>query len=135
MFAFLDWSLLATFSGAVGLTVLIVQLLKLPLDKVWKIPTRYLVFSVCFAIMLVAQYFIGDGLTLKIIVMSVFNAIVGTLAAMALYEQVIEMPEREKIYATYQYMLTGNTGAEGGSESRDREPETPSQDDEEDEGE
>ena len=107
MFAFLDWTLLATFTGAVALTVFIVQLLKLPMDKVWKIPTRFLVFFVCFAIMLAAQYFIGNSMSLSIIVMTLFNAVLGTLAAMALYEVVIALPEEKKLSAIYNYMQTG----------------------------
>ena len=35
-----SWEQLATIAGATLATLLIVQLLKLPLDKVWKIPTR-----------------------------------------------------------------------------------------------
>lgn len=107
--AFLDWSVLGTFSGAVGLTVIIVQLLKLPLDHVWKIPTRYLVYVVCLAIMLLAQYFVGNQLSLQIIAITALNAVLGTLTAMALYEQIIALPEQKKLLSTYQYMLTGQT--------------------------
>ena len=46
--AFFDWETLGTFAGAVAVTVFIVQLLKLPLDKVWKVPTR----AVCYMIAL-----------------------------------------------------------------------------------
>lgn len=110
VFAFLNWEILATFTGAVGLTVIIVQMLKLPIDKVWKIPTRYLVYVVCLVIMLLAQYFIGKDMSLETIVITVINAILGTLAAMALYEQIIELPEQKKFAATYGYLLTGQTG-------------------------
>ena len=34
------WEYLATIAGATAATLLIVQQLKLPLDKLWKIPTR-----------------------------------------------------------------------------------------------
>ena len=48
-----SWEQLATIAGAALATMLIVQLLKLPLDKVWKIPTRIIVFLiaavVCFS--------------------------------------------------------------------------------------
>ena len=41
-----SWEQLATIAGAALATMLIVQLLKLPLDKVWKIPTRIIVFRI-----------------------------------------------------------------------------------------
>ena len=40
------WESLATLAGATMATVLIVELLKLPLDKVWKISTRVLVYFI-----------------------------------------------------------------------------------------
>lgn len=108
--AFLSWDILATFSGAVGLTVIIVQLLKLPIDKVWKIPTRYLVYAVCFTIMLAAQFFIGSAMSLQTVAVTAINAVLGTLTAMSLYEQIIELPEQKKLAAAYQYITTGETG-------------------------
>lgn len=110
MFSFLDWSILATFSGAVGLTVIIVQMLKLPLDRVWKIPTRYLVYLVCLAVMLLAQVFIGKTLTLEIVCITAINAVLGALTAMSLYEQIIDLPEKKKLLAAYQYMASGTLG-------------------------
>ena len=111
-FAFLNWETLVTFSGAVGLTVVIVQLLKLPLDKVWKIPTRYLVYVICFGIMLAAQYFTAKVITIEIVAATVINAFVGTLTAMSFYERVIELPEYEKLNAAYKYMTTGELPGE-----------------------
>lgn len=106
--AFLNWDTLATFSGAVGLTVIVVQLLKLPLDKVWKIPTRYIVYVVCLAIMLLAQYFTAHALSLEVVAITAINAFVGTLTAMALYERAIELPEWEKLNTAIDYMHTGD---------------------------
>ncbi len=111
-FTFLNWETLATFSGAVGLTVVIVQMLKLPLDKVWKIPTRYLVYLICFTIMLVAQFFISHTLTFETVAMTAINAFVGTLTSMSFYDRVIEMPEWEKLNAAYKYMTTGELPSE-----------------------
>lgn len=111
-FAFLSWDTLATFTGAVGLTVVIVQLLKLPLDKVWKIPTRYLVYVICFAIMLAAQYFTAKVITVEILAATAINAFVGALTAMSFYERVIELPEFEKLNAAYRYMTTGEMPGE-----------------------
>ena len=52
-----SWEQLATIAGAALATMLIVQLLKLPLDKVWKIPTRIIVFLIAAAVMLLATLF------------------------------------------------------------------------------
>ena len=54
-----SWDQLATISGAALATLLIVQLLKLPLDKVWKIPTRIVVFFIAF--MVVTNKYINAG--------------------------------------------------------------------------
>ncbi|MEG1932673.1 MAG: hypothetical protein RSC06_15990 [Clostridia bacterium] len=116
-FAFLGWETLATFTGAVGLTVVIVQLLKLPIDKVWKIPTRYLVYVICFAIMLAAQYFTAKVITVEILAATAINAFVGALTAMSFYERVVELPEFEKLNAAYKYMTTGEMPSEADADA------------------
>ena len=52
------WEQLATIGGAALATLLIVQLLKLPLDKIWKIPTRIVVFFISLVVLLLATYFL-----------------------------------------------------------------------------
>lgn len=121
---FLSWRLLGIFCGAVGLTVIIVQLIKLPLDKVLKVPTRYLVYTVCFLIMLAAQLFTGVGLSIGMIAVTAVNAALGTLTAMALHERAIEMPEWEKLNAAYEYL---HNEAEGASTCEEDEPEEENQ--------
>ena len=79
------WDQLATIAGAAMATMLIVQLLKLPLDKVWKIPTRIIVFLISFVIMLLATYF-TQGLTVSNALLTVFNAVIAALTAMGGYE-------------------------------------------------
>jgi hypothetical protein len=80
-----SWLYLATVAGATAATLLIVQYLKVPLDTVWKIPTRLLVYFIALAIMLVAQYFV-DGLTVEKAALAVVNAFVVALAAYGSYE-------------------------------------------------
>ena len=46
-----SWEQLATIAGATLATLLIVQLLKLPLDKVWKIPTRILAYFIALIVL------------------------------------------------------------------------------------
>lgn len=79
------WQQLATIAGCAMMTMLIVQLLKLPLDKVWKIPTRIVVFFISLCIMLLATYF-TQGLTGSNALLTVFNAVISALTAMGGYE-------------------------------------------------
>ena len=79
------WEQLATISGAALATMLIVQLLKLPLDKVWKIPTRIIVFLIAAIVMLLATYF-TQGLTWNTALLTILNAVIAALTAMGAYE-------------------------------------------------
>lgn len=79
------WEQLATIAGATLATVLIVQLLKLPLDKVWKIPTRIIVYFIALIVMLAATYF-THGLTWSTVGLTILNAVIVALAAMGTYE-------------------------------------------------
>ena len=79
------WAQLATIAGATVATLLIVQLLKLPIDKVWKIPTRIIVYVISLVILLLAQVF-TDGLTVSTGLLTVFNAVIVALAAMGAFE-------------------------------------------------
>lgn len=79
------WDQIATIPGAIAATLLIVQFLKLPLDKVWKIPTRYLVLLIAFLLLAGAQAMV-QGLTWPDVPLVVINAFVVALAAMGAYE-------------------------------------------------
>ena len=79
------WEQLATIGGAALATMLIVQLLKLPLDKVWKIPTRIIVFVIAFAVLILATYF-TQGLSWNTALLTVINAVIVALTAMGGYE-------------------------------------------------
>ena len=80
-----SWEQLATISGAALATMLIVQLLKLPLDRVWKIPTRIIVFLIAAIVMLLATYF-TKGLSADTAILTILNAIIAALTAMGGYE-------------------------------------------------
>lgn len=80
-----SWEQLATIAGATLATLLVVQLLKLPLDKVWKIPTRIVVYVIALGIMLLAMYF-TQGLTWNTGILAAVNAVIVALAAMGSYE-------------------------------------------------
>ena len=80
-----SWEQLATIAGATVATLLIVQLLKLPLDRVWKIPTRIVVFVIAAVILLLSEQF-TKGLTPEGALLTVINAVIVALAAMGSYE-------------------------------------------------
>ena len=62
-----------------------VQLLKLPIDKVWKIPTRIIAYLIALVIMILATYF-TTGLTWNNAILAAVNAVIVALAAMGSYE-------------------------------------------------
>ena len=79
------WQYIATIAGATAATLRIVQLLKLPLDKIWKIPTRVWVYIIALALMLAATTF-TSGLDLQTGLLTAVNAVIVALAAMGAYE-------------------------------------------------
>ena len=93
-----SWEQLATISGAALATMLIVQLLKLPLDKVWKIPTRIIVFLIAAVVMLLATYF-TQGLTWNTALLTLLNAVIAALTAMGGYELTFKKIEERKAKA------------------------------------
>ena len=80
------WAYLATIAGATAATLLIVQFLKLPLDKAFgHIPTRMVAYIIALVLMLVATAF-TTGLTAENALLAAVNAFVVALAAMGSYE-------------------------------------------------
>ena len=90
------WAQLATIGGAAMATLLIVQLLKLPLDKVWKIPTRIIVFVIAFIVLILATYF-TQGLSWNTALLTVINAVIVALTAMGAYELTFAKLEKLQI--------------------------------------
>ena len=80
-----SWEYLATITGATVGTLMIVQLLKLPLDRVWKIPTRILVYVIALILLLLATGF-TMGLDWNSGLLTAINAAIVALAAMGTYE-------------------------------------------------
>lgn len=80
------WAQLATIAGATAATLLIVQFLKLPVDKVFgKVPTRIVAYVIALALMLVATAF-TTGITTQDALLAAVNAFIVALAAMGSYE-------------------------------------------------
>ena len=46
------WAYLASIAGTAAFALLFVQFFKVPLDRIWKIPTRVFVYIICLATML-----------------------------------------------------------------------------------
>ena len=86
------WEQLATIAGATLATLLIVQLLKLPLDKVWKIPTRIIAYVIALAVMILATHF-TMGLKWSNVGLAAINAVIVALAAMGAYEMTFKKIE------------------------------------------
>jgi hypothetical protein len=80
------WKALGTIAGCTAFALLFVQLIKAPLDKVWHIPTRLVVYVVCLIVMLLSATFGEGGLTVQTGLLSAVNAVIPTLAAMGAYE-------------------------------------------------
>lgn len=79
------WEYLASIAGATALTLLIVQFLKFPLDRVWMIPTRLFVYFIALLILIVATAF-TTGLTLQNALMAFVNAFLVALTSYGAYE-------------------------------------------------
>lgn len=103
--SFFSWTGLATFSGAVAAVVFIVQFLKLPLDKLKRIPTRAVVYLVSLAVLLLAQFFTEQGFSLEGVALAALNSVLVALSAMALYEQAVAEPEAIKMETAIDEMV------------------------------
>ncbi len=92
---FLTWEFLGTMAGVVMATTLITQFLKMPLDKVWKIPTRFIVFLIAlillFAVDLVTGTFRPDRSILLVL-----NAVVVSMASLGTYETTFKKLENKQ---------------------------------------
>ena len=84
---------LGSFVGVVAVVLLIVQFLKLKVDKVWKIPTRFIVWLIALVV-LVAVESLTSTLTPDKFFLLALNSIVVTLSTMGAYEVTIKKLEK-----------------------------------------
>lgn len=89
------WQYLATILGATAATLVFVQILKLPIDKIWKIPTKIVVYFIALIILETATYF-TTGLDASSAILAVFNAGLVTLAAWGAYEVTFRKLDEKK---------------------------------------
>lgn len=81
----LTWAYLATVGGAAAFTLFVVQFIKAPLDKMWKIPTRFLAYVIALGTLLAATA-LTTGLNIDSVLLAVFNAVVAATSAYGMYE-------------------------------------------------
>ncbi len=101
---YFTWELLGTFAGAVLAVTLLVQLLKLPIDKVvmklfgkdCRIPTRLIVYIMALAIVVAVEAAKGT-LTWPSLGLCVLNAALVTISAMGAYELTFAKTDAKKI--------------------------------------
>ncbi len=84
--SYMTWEFLGTISGATAAVLLIVQFIKAPLDKIWRIPTRFIVYIFSFIILISVEYFSVGNISYNRFGLILLNAIIVTIAAMGAYE-------------------------------------------------
>jgi len=90
---YLSLESIGTFAGMVVAINLIVQFLKPLLDKVKKVPTRYLVWLIAIIVSTAYQAICG-AFTASGIYLLILNSILLTLTAMGSYEATIKKLEK-----------------------------------------
>lgn len=92
---FVTWEGLATMGTATAFVTLAVQYMKAPLDRIWKIPTRLLVYLMSFLVLLAATA-VTTGLTWQSAGLVAINALMVALASMGAYEATFHMGEKKQ---------------------------------------
>ena len=103
------WDKLVTVGGAAAAAMLITQAVKEPLDRIIKIPTRWLVFFLSFVILVIAHVFMGDFAWSNVPLL-VLNALLAMFTAMGGYEATFLAADQAK--------AAQQTGGQGGTKTR-----------------
>lgn len=90
-----SWAYLASIAGASAFTLLFVQCFKVPLDKVWKFPTRAFVYFVALCVMELATHF-TVGITPETCVLAAVNAVMASMTAYGAYELTFAKADKAK---------------------------------------
>lgn len=80
------WEYLVTVAGASLMTLLIVQYIKAPLDRVWKVPTAFVAYLIALSI-LVSAHAMTSGMNANIFLLCLLNAFIAATSAMGMYEK------------------------------------------------
>lgn len=78
--------LLGTSAGMIAAVTIIVQFLKLPMDKVVKIPTRFIVLGIALVLQIVYQCLILKDYSAEAFFLSAINSVVVALGSMGAYD-------------------------------------------------
>lgn len=89
------WEYLVTIAGASLMTLLIVQFIKAPLDKLWKVPTAFVAYIIALAI-LVAAHTMTGGMSVNTFLLCVLNAFIAATSAMGMYEKTFRKIEENE---------------------------------------
>ena len=87
------WEYLITVGGSSLMTLLIVQFIKAPLDKLWKVPTAFVAYMIALAI-LVAAHTMTGGMSVNTFLLCVLNAFIAATSAMGMYEKTFRKIEK-----------------------------------------
>ena len=87
------WEYLVTIAGASLMTLLIVQFIKAPLDKLWKVPTAFVAYMIALAI-LIAAHTMTVGMSVNTFLLCVLNAFIAATSAMGMYEKTFRKIEK-----------------------------------------
>lgn len=82
----MTWQYLGSIAGCTAATVLISQFLKFPLDKIWKIPTRVMVYVIALTITIASGYFLNGKPTIGSLALDIVNSFVVATSAYGCYE-------------------------------------------------
>lgn len=123
---FFTWDVLLTLTGATLATTVIVQFIKLPADKVFgHIPTWVVVYIIALGLMLLAQLFAGDGLTLQSGALAALNAVIVAFAAMKTHEVYVNTEEKQLAKYIQESTKLDDEGTDAtNKEKEDSEPPT-----------
>lgn len=83
---YLTWEYLSSFAGIVAAVTLIIQFTKMPLDRIWKIPTRFVVLIISVALLFAVEWVTKGFVEPEKIILLLLNGIVVSMASMGAYE-------------------------------------------------
>ncbi len=89
---FFAWESIGTMAGAVAAVLIIVQYIKAPLDKVWKIPTRVVVYVIAFMLLMAADI-VSGAISWESVGLVILNAFIVSTSAMGVYEMTFKKAE------------------------------------------
>ena len=117
-----SWEAVGTVGGCMAVTLLIVQLVKAPVEKFLKMPTRVFVYIISLTLMVCANIFTGKITGAGDVALLACNAIPVALSAMGAYELTFakhdDIAEKEKLEIEWLNMMKNDKPPEDDDEER-----------------